>query len=637
MDLKPLSIRIAVTLAALLTFISCISHADVLVSHALAMHGDAKYPQDFTGFDYTSPDAVKGGDIRRHSLGTFDSLNGFVAKGNAADSLGLIYDSLTVGSADEPFTQYGLVAKHMEYPADRSWIIFELNPEARFHDNTQVQAQDIVFTFNLLMEKGDPSYRFYYADVEKVEALSENRVRFQFKPGSSKELALTVGTMPILPKHYWLSRDFERSTLEKPLSSGPYRIGKVDAGRSITYERVDNYWAADHPARRGMFNFDRITIDYYRDEVAALEALKAGEYDVRLERMSKLWATAYEGELVKSGKIKTAEITHENPTGMQAYIFNTRRDVFKNRQLRHAISLAFDFEWTNQNLFYGAYTRTQSFYSNSELASQGLPSKEELALLNPFKEQLPSEVFTNTFELPKSNGKDRNRSNLRQAKKILDAANFKVVDNQLIDPTNGNPVTFEILLYDSGFKRITNPFIQGLKKLGIQASVRMVDTSQYINRMRSFDFDMMVHVFSQSLSPGNEQKEMWHSSAAMTNSSRNLIGIEHPAIDTLVQTIIEADKREELVTATRALDRVLLNQHYVVPHWHINHHRVAYWDKFNRPQTNPKYDSAYNVGLNTWWSKAAVLEAKADTKNETSAEITAKTSMQETSSTVGVN
>jgi len=581
------------------------SNAEIMVSHAIAMHGEPKYPKAFERFEYTSNKAVKGGKLKLHSLGTFDSLNSFTAKGNQADHLGLIYDSLTVGSADEAFTQYGLVAEHMEYPADRSWIIFQLNPLARFHDQTQIRAADVVFSFNTLMEKGAPSYRFYYADVEKVEALGELRVRFTFKLGASQELALTVGQLPILPKHYWSTRDFEHADLEVPLGSGPYKIGKVDPARSITFERVQDYWASSHPTRQGLYNFDSITHDYYRDDTVALEALKAGEYDVRRERMSKFWATAYSGSAITDGRLKKVEIKHENPTGMQAYIFNTRQDKFKNKRLRQAIGLAFDFEWTNQNLFYGAYKRTHSFFSNSELASQGLPSRRELKLLNPLRAQLPASVFDEVFSPPVSNGTDRNRHNLRKAKKILDEEGYKVVNNQLIDPSSGLPLSFDILLYDGAFKRVTNPFIQGLKKLGIDAQIRIVDTSQYINRMRSFDFDMMVHVFGQSLSPGNEQREMWHSSSADTNASRNLIGVNDKAVDTLVNHIIEANGREELITATRALDRVLLNGYYVIPHWHINHHRIAYWDKFERPTISPRYDGIYDTGLMSWWSKSA--------------------------------
>jgi microcin C transport system substrate-binding protein len=592
-----------------LTILATNTSAEVLSGHALAMHGEPKYQKGFEQFEYTSPEAKKGGELKLHSLGTYDSLNGFTAKGNKADHLGLIYDTLTVASADEAFTQYGLVAKWMEYPADLSWIIFQLDDRARFHDQTHIRADDIVFSFYTLMEKGDPSYRFYYADVEKVQALSDQRVIFKFKPTASRELALTVGQLPILPQHYWANRDFEKSDLEKPLGSGPYRIGNMEPGRTISYERVEDYWAINHPTRKGLYNFNTITHDYYRDGSVALEALKAGEYDVRRERVSKLWATAYTGNAIDNGELKTLEVEHENPTGMQAYIFNTRKNVFKNPKLRQAIILAFDFEWTNQNLFYGAYKRTSSYFSNSELASSGLPSKTELRILKPLKNYLPPEVFTDVYAPPKSDGKDRNRKNLRQAKKILDEEGFKVVDNQLIDPESGLPVEFEILLYDLGFERVTNPFIQGLKKLGITANIRLVDTSQYINRMRSFDFDMMVHVFGQSLSPGNEQREMWHSSAANTPGSRNLVGIEDPAIDKLVETIIKARTRKQLVTAAKALDRALLNGHYVIPHWHINHHRIAYWDKFNRPETSPKYDGVYDTGLMSWWIKDSVIKS----------------------------
>ena len=567
------------------------------------MHGEAKYSKTFSHFDYTSDAAQKGGSLTLFGLGTFDSLNGFIPKGNAADKLGLIYDSLTESSADEAFTQYGLIAEKMEYPVDRSWIIFHINPNARFHDDTHITAHDVVFTFNLLMQEGSPGYKFYYADVNTVEALDNRRVKFSFKPNASKELALTVGQLPVLPQHYWADKEFSKSGLDTPLGSGPYAIGKVDPGRSISYTRVDDYWAKNHPVRKNTHNFDDITIDYYRDDTVGIEALKAGEYDVRMERISRFWATAYTGNAIDEGRIITREIAHQNPSGMQAYIFNTRRPHFKSRELRQAISLAFDFEWANRNIFYGAYKRTHSYFANSELASSKLPSEAELQLLAPYREDLPSALFDEVFTLPKSNQNDHNRSNLRQAKKILDAAGFKVINNQLINPNTGKPVSFEIMLYDSGFERVSNPFIQGLKKLGIEAHLRVVDPSQYINRVKAFDFDMMVHVFSQSLSPGNEQVDMWHSRSAHQKGSRNLIGVEHSVVDALVQYIVEAKSREELITATKALDRVLLNNHYVIPQWHINYHRIAYWNKFETPKTHPIYDNGYSTGLMTWWSK----------------------------------
>ncbi|NHN36017.1 ABC transporter substrate-binding protein [Pseudomaricurvus alcaniphilus] len=590
-------------LAALLLLNAFVCATETTVSHAVAMHGQPKYGPDFERFDYTSAEASKGGAITLHELGTFDSLNGFIAKGTAAAATGQIYDTLTVSSADEPFTQYGLVAKAIEYPQDRSWVIFHLNKQARFHDGKALTAADVKYTFELLTTKGNPFYSFYYADVTSVEVLTPHKVRFNFREDSSHETLLIIGQLPVLPKHFWETREFEQSSLEIPLGSGPYKITAVDPGRSITLSRVKDYWGEDHPVRRGFNNFDQITYDYYRDDVVALEAFKAGEYDYRAERTSKLWATAYNSDALKDGRIKKIEIPHQNPTGMQAFIFNLRNPLFQDRTLRQAISLAFDFEWANKNLFYDAYTRTRSFFSNSDLASSGLPGAEELALLEPFRKQLPAEVFNQPFSLPSSNGSDHNRTNLRAAKRLLDEAGYRVVNGTLVTPGNKTPVEFELLLYDANFERIANPFVQGLKKLGIIVTIRIVDTSQFINRRRNFDFDMISHVIGQSLSPGNEQRDFWYSEAADMEGSRNLIGVKSPVVDALVDEIIQAKTRPQLIVACRALDRVLLHSHYVIPQWHINKHRIAYWDKFNKPAIDPPYDPTFDTGFFSWWLK----------------------------------
>lgn len=574
----------------------------IIKTHAISMHGDPKYPKAFERFDYTSSNAVKGGKIKLHSSGTFDTLNAFVAKGNQAARLGLLYDTLTVSSADEPFTHYGLVAQSIEYPEDRSWAIFHLDKAAKFHDGHPITAEDVVFTYNLLIEKGNPFYGFYYADIVKVSALDDQRVKFEYKPGASQETLLITGQLVILPKHFWQDKDFSDATLTIPLGSGPYQIKSVEAGRQIIYERVESYWAVDHPARKGSYNFDEISVDYYRDGVVALEAFKSGEYDYRSERTSKLWATAYTGQHIDDGSMIREEIAHQNPSGMQAYIFNLRKPLFQDIELRKAIGLVFDFEWTNRNLFYDAYTRTDSFFENSDLASFGLPSAAELKLLEPYRDQLPASVFSEEYQPPKSTGTDRNRSNLRRAKQLLDNAGYTVSDGKLRSP-GGEVVEFELLMYDPSFERIANPFVKSLKRLGVDASLRMVDTSQYINRLRDFDFDMTNLVISQSLSPGNEQRDFWHSSAADKHGSRNRIGVQNPVVDAMVDYVITAKTREQLKTATHALDRVLLNMHLVIPHWHSRSHRLAYWNKFLRPDTAPTYDIGYGTGLMTWWTK----------------------------------
>lgn len=589
--------------------------ADIVRSHAIAMHGSAKYPADFKRFDYTSPKAVKGGKIKLSAIGTYDSLNPFIPKGTSAVGLAFLYDTLTTRSYDEPFTEYGLLAESMEYPKDRSWIIYHLNPKARFHDGHPVTAEDVVFTLNLLKEKGNPFYRYYYANIKSVESLGEHTVKFSFDSVDNKELVLITGQLQILPKHFWENRDFTKNSLEIPLGSGPYRIKKTDPGHSLILERDKNYWAKDLPVNRGIYNYDEIRYDYYRDRNVEFEAFKAGEFDYRVESNSKTWATGYDIVPVKQGVVKKTQIKHSNPTGMQGYLFNLRREIFKDQAIREAISYAFDFEWSNKNLFYNQYHRTNSYFSNSDLASSGLPQGEELAILKKFEKQLPKEIFTKAFTAPTTDGSGKNRNNLRVAKKILDKAGYKVRDNALYAPDGKNPIEFEIMLVAPAFERITNPFAKKLQRLGIQAKVRIVDASQYINRTRKFDFDMIIQNIGQSTSPGNEQRDFWHSNAADIDGSRNTSGIKDPVIDQLVELVISAPDRESLVARTRALDRVLLSKHLVVPQWHSVHHRLAYWDKFQQPEVSTTYDPGYAMGFLTWWIDDKKVTALNDHSN----------------------
>lgn len=575
--------------------------------HAIAMHGSPKYPPNFQHFDYASPNAKKGGELKLGLQGHFDSLNPFIAKGSSADHLSLIYDTLTVSAADEAFSRYGLLAESMEYPEDRTWIIFNLRPEAKFNDGQPVTAEDVVFSFNTLMKHGSPIFQSYYAEVDSVTALSTQRVKFQFKPGVNRELALIVGEISVLPKHFWEGRDFSQASLEPPLGSGPYRIANFDTGRQISYQRVENYWAKDLAVNTGLYNFNTITIDYYKDSSVLLEALKAEQYDFRLENSSKQWATGYNGNALKQAQLVKEEIAHQLPTGMQAFLMNLRRPLFQDIRVRKALNFAFNFEWSNKNLFYNAYTRSQSYFSNSELASSGPISDEELKILLPFKNKLPESLFNNAYKAPVSEGDKYNRKNLIKAKKLLDEAGWFVKNNQLKNK-QGELFTFEILLVQPSFERIVNPMVQSLKKLGITVKVRHVEVSQYINRLRSFDFDMVIGSYGQSLSPGNEQIDYWHSSRADVEASRNLIGIKNPVIDNLVELLLKAPDRESLVYRTRALDRVLLNYHYVIPQWHISSHRIAYWNKFQRPAIAPKYDPQYQTGLMTWWLTESTTE-----------------------------
>ena len=585
-------------------------------THGVSMFGELKYGPGFEHFDYANPDAPKGGRMVQSAVGTFDNLNPFILRGTAAAGVSLIFDTLMAGNLDEPFSEYGLLAESVEMPEDRSWVAFTLRPDARWHDGKPVTVEDVIWSFEALKEQGHPFYRAYYANITKVEADGERRVKMTFDGTVNRELPLIAGQMPVLPKHYYETHAFEKTTLEPPLGSGPYRIKSVDPGRSITYERVDDYWGQDLPVNTGRHNFDEISYEYFRDANVALEAFKAGEYDIRIENTSKFWATGYTGPAVESGRIKLEEIPHESGTGMQAFIFNTRRPPFDDPKVREALGYAFDFEWTNQNLFYGQYERTKSFFSNSELAARELPSEAELELLNPFRDQLPDEVFTTVYEPPETDGTGNNRRNLRTALQLLNEAGWSVENGKLRNEA-GEALSFEVLLVSPAFERVVLPYRQNLERLGIDVTVRTVDPAQYQNRLDSYDFDMVIASFGQSLSPGNEQRDFWGSESADIPGGRNLIGIEDPVVDALIDRIIQAPSREALVTATRALDRVLLWNHYVIPQWHIRTTRIAYWDKFERPANDPKY----GIDLMTWWvdtaNVAAVESEQEKAKTET--------------------
>ncbi|MFI8382399.1 extracellular solute-binding protein [Pseudomonas sp. NPDC079086] len=578
--------------------------------HAQTLYDEPpKYPANFKHFDYVNPNAPKGGNLRQAGFGGFDSLNPFISKGVSEENIGIIYDSLTRPSLDEPFTVYGLLAEKIEKAPDNAWVRFYLRPEARFHDGQPVTAEDVKFSFDTLMSKGAPMYRGYYADVEKVEVESPNSVRFVFKQAGNRELPLIVGQLPVLPKHWWAKRDFSKGSLDVPLGSGPYKVADVQAGRSIRYERVKDWWGKDLPVNRGFYNFDTLEIDYYRDNTVALEALKAGQFDYWLETSAKNWATAYNTAAVANGQLIKEEIANRNPTGMQGFIFNTRRPLFSDRRVREALGLLFDYEWTNRQLFNGAYTRTRSYFDNSELASIGLPSADELKLLEPLRTQIPPQVFTDEYQPSVTDGSGIIREQQRRAYQLLQEAGWRVDSDsdRMLDNT-GKPVTIEFLLAQAEFERVLLPFKRNLADLGIELVIRRVDVSQYVNRERSRDYDLIVRGFGQSNSPGNEQREYWHSSSADNPGSRNFIGLKDPAVDSLVEGLINADSRQSLITHTRALDRVLLWGHYVVPNWHIKTWRVAYWNRFEHPKVSPKYD----LGLYTWWARAKSPEAAAD-------------------------
>ena len=577
---------------------AAIAANDSLGRHGMSMFGALKYPLGFNHFEYVNPNAPKGGLVRMEARGTFDTLNSFTIKGSSAAGLGLIYDTLMESSRDEAFAEYGLLVESALVANDLSSVSFMLRKQARWHDGKPVTADDVAFSLDILKSKGAPFYRFYYANVEKAEVLSPHKVKFIFKGRKNRELPLIIGQLPILPKHHWQGRDFERTTLEPPLGSGPYKIGKVDPGRSITFERVADYWGRNLGVNKGRYNFDAIRFEYYRDPTVALEAFKANAFDFRQENTAKVWATQYNFPAIAKGKVIRETLANNNPTGMQSFAFNVRKSKFQNRRVREALALTFDFEWANKNLFFGQYTRTRSYFSNSELAATKIPTGSELRFLEPLRGQIPAEVFTKEFKLPKTDGSGRSRRQLRQAKRLLETAGWFVKDGKLTNGETSEVMALEFLLVNQGFARIVAPIQRAMERLGIKVKVRVVDTSQYINRIRNFDFDVIVGSWGQSLSPGNEQRDFWGSAAAVRPGSRNYIGIKDPAIDKLIDHIIFASSRGELVAATRALDRVLLWNHFVIPNWHINSYRIAYWNRFSRPAIKPKYGLGFS---DTWW------------------------------------
>ena len=589
------ALLLAVTLAA-----PALSQAQgTQTSHGISLFGDVKYGPDFTNFDYVNPDAPKGGRATLYGIGGFDSLNPYIVKGKTPLGLGLTYDALMASSFDEPSTAYGLVAETITWPDDYSWVEFTLRPQARFNDGHPITAEDVIFSFESLKEKGQPFYRYYYSNVIKAEAINAHKVRFTFSESGNRELPQIMGQLAVLPKHYWAEHDFESSTLEPPLGSGPYRIGKVDTNRSITYVRVEDYWAKDLAVTRGSNNFDEIVYEYFRDQTVALEALKAGAYDFRAENSAKNWATAYNFPALEKGYLKRELIPDETGSGMQSFAFNLRQAKYQDPKVRQAISMTFDFEWTNRSLFYGQYQRTRSFYEGSDLAATGLPSPEELAILEPFRDQLPEEVFTTEYNPPSTEGASVRR-NLRTAQKLLREAGLTLKGGQLID-SSGAPFTIEFLLVSASFEKVVSPMIQNLKRLGITANIRIVDSAQYERRMETFEFDMVVATWGQSLSPGNEQREFFGSAAADRSGSRNWVGIKNPVVDALIERLIYATDRADLVTATRALDRVLQWNHYVIPQWNLPAHRLAYWDKFGHPAEPPLLTHGFP---SIWWYDA---------------------------------
>jgi len=580
----------------------------VKVSHGVSVFGDLKYGAEFAHFDYVNPDAPKGGTLRLWGLDTFETLNPFILKGRKEAWNALLFDTLMARAFDEPDALYGLIAEAVELPEAGGWVAFRLRPEARFHDGTPVTADDVAFTYRTLVEKGHPQFRILFRDVAGVEVVDRHKVRFAFKPGRHRDLPVQLAALPVLSKAYYATVAFDRTTFTPPLSSGPYRVARAEPGRSVTYERVTGYWARDLPVNRGRYNFDRIKVDYYRDRDIAFEAIFAGQYDFREEFTSRSWVTQYDKPPVRKRLMVRETLPDETPSGVQAFFFNLRRDKFKDRRVRRALDLAFDFEWTNKNLFFGLYERTNSMFENSPLAAHAPPSEAELALLEPFRGKIPEEVFARPYAASVTDGSGKIRRELRKAAGLLREAGYRVVDGVLRDPS-GAPMTIEFLLLEASFARIVSPYIANLRRLGIEATIRIADAANFKYRTDTHDFDVVIQRFIQPLTPGLEQRNFFGSASAGVPGSFNVGGIDDPAVDALVEKVIGARSRPELTTAVHALDRVLMWNSYTVPQWFKGVHHIAYWNKFDRPATKPRF--ARGV-VDTWWyspEKAAMIAA----------------------------
>jgi microcin C transport system substrate-binding protein len=585
--------------------------ATVSESHGYAQFGALKYPANFSHFDWVNPDAPKGGTMRFMGMGTFDTLNAYTFKGTSPISTAnfLQYgvtglnEPLMAGtgyydpSGDEPTSSYGLIAKSVEYSEDRSWVVFNLRPQARFHDDKPITAYDVAFSFRLLLKEGHPQYRTSLQEVKRVDILNRHRIRFVFKRSGNPLLILRLGELPVLPQHYWKDRDFKATTFEPPLGSGPYRITQVSPGRSLTFERVKNWWGEKLPVNRGKYNFDRVEVEFYRDTHVAFEAFKAGEFDFYIEHQAKNWANGYRFPAVARGEVIRAEIPHQIPTQTQALFINSRRATFAERKVREALGLMFDFEWTNRALFNSAYVRAKSYYPNSEFSATGTPKGAEWLMLSPYRKQLPKRLFSEPFAMPQTDGRGIPRETLRRALGLLAEAGWKPSGQYLLN-AKGQPLQFEILLVNPNLERILQPFTENLASIGIQASLRTVDRAQYKQRLDQFDFDMILLTLPQTLSPGLEQWLYFHSTQATVKGGKNYAGVNHPVVDALLDKLLSAQTRDEQIAATRAIDRVLLWQHYTIPNWYINYHRLAYRNRFAFVTTPP-----YTLGLRTWWLK----------------------------------
>lgn len=577
-------------------------------SPSLAMHGMAKYADNFTHFDYADPKAPKTGTLKLGATGSFDNLNPFIIRGQAAlglasGYLSLVYEPLMARSWDEPFSLYGLLAESVEVADDRSTITFNLNAAAHFSDTKPVTADDVLFSYETLRDKGRPNHRTYYKKVAKAEKLSDHKIKFTFKPNADgsidREMPLIMALMPVLPKHIWQTREFNETTLQLPVGSGPYKLTKVDPGRAVTYVRDENYWGKDMPAQKGLYNFNTIQIDYYRDDSIALQAFKAGAYDMRREGDPTKWAKSYDVPAAKDGRLKLETLAHKRTEPASGFIFNTRRAVFKDPALRTALQYTFDFGWINRNLFHGLYKRTESFFPNSELAATGLPEGRELEILIKYKNQLAPDIFVTPITPPTTDGSEESlRKNLLKARELLQEAGYTLTDGKLYAPKAKQPLTFEILLSDPTEEKVALTWVRALQQIGINANVHTVDSAQFQARLAGFDFDVTTGKWINSLSPGNEQMFFWGSAAADQQSSRNYPGIKDPVVDALATAIPAAASREDLIATTRALDRVLMAGRYTIPFYYLGADNIASWNKLQHPTTMPLYGTI----VESWWA-----------------------------------
>jgi microcin C transport system substrate-binding protein len=578
--------------------------------HALSLFGEVKYPAGFTRFDYVNPEAPKGGMARQTLVGTFDNFNIAVAgvKGSLASAVGLVYESLMTPSLDEVSTEYGALAESVSHPEDFSFVIYRLRPQAKWHDGKPVTPEDVIFSLDSF-KKHHPQYSAYYRHVVKAEKSGERDVKFTFDAPGNRELPQIVGQLTILPRHWWegtdsegRKRDISATTLEKPLGSAPYRIKEFVAGRTVTLERVREYWGRDLNFSIGRNNFDELRYEYFRDGSVALEAFKGDQVDWRTENSAKNWATAYDFPAVTDKRVLLEEFPNRSSGIMQAFALNIRRDKFRDPRVRRALNFAFDFEEMNKQIFFDQYKRISSYFDGTELASSGLPQGKELEILEAVRAEVPNEVFTKPYTNPVGGNPEAVRENLREGLRLLKEAGYEVRDRKLTDGKTGKQFELELLNADPSFERVMLFFKPSLERLGITVSVRTIDPAQYENRLRSWDFDVVVSSWGQSLSPGNEQREYWGTQAADMPGSRNIIGIRNPAVDKLIERVIFAKDRQDLVAATQALDRVLLWNHYVVPQWNYPKVRTARWDRFGRPSELPKYGQSGFPSL--WWFDA---------------------------------